>query len=67
MKEQFTREQVIQAAKKKYGKSVCVDRMDEALKANTLAEAVDIILNDSRYWDNSYRTNQRFNDASPFE
>jgi len=47
----FTREDVIAAAKAKYGKPICVDAMDEAMLESTLDEAVLVILLQSAYWD----------------
>jgi len=48
----FTEQDVIDAAKAKYGvKPVCVDMMDEAMLAPTLDEAVIVILLDTAMWD----------------
>jgi hypothetical protein len=49
----FTKEEVIKAARKEYGSPVCIDMIDEAMKAKTLEEAVEIIVCDSYYWDNA--------------
>ena len=51
--EPFTREDVVITACQQYGGPVCVDFLDDAMKANTLQEAVDIIVTDSYYWDGS--------------
>lgn len=47
----FTREDLMAACKKRYNGSICVDLMDEALRAATLKEAVDILVSDTIYHD----------------
>jgi hypothetical protein len=47
----FTKEEVLEAAKKRYRTEVCIDQMDDAMKRPTLKEAVDVIIADSIYWD----------------
>jgi hypothetical protein len=47
----FTEQDVIDVARAKYGKPVCVDMMDEAMLAETLDEAVLVIMLDSAMWD----------------
>lgn len=47
----FTREDLMTACKKRYNGSICVDLMEEALKAATLKEAVDILVSDTIYHD----------------
>jgi hypothetical protein len=47
----FTKEQVIKTAAEKYGKPVCIDFIDDAMRCETLEEAVELIITDSYYWD----------------
>jgi len=48
----FTEQDVIDAVRaKSNGRPVCIDLMDEALLADTLEEAVQVILLDMAYWD----------------
>lgn len=47
----FTEEEIIEAALKEYGSPVCIDMIKDAMKAETLEEAVQIIVDDSMYWD----------------
>lgn len=54
----ISRDELISLAAKEYGGPVCVDMLDEAMKAKTVQEAVDILITDSSYWDNvSYGVN----------
>lgn len=47
----FTKQQVIDIAYNKYGKPVCTDSLDEAMLLPTLAEAVELVILDSAFWD----------------
>jgi len=47
----FTREQVIAEATRRFGRAVCVDQIDDAMREETLEEAVDLILVDTVMWD----------------
>ena len=47
----FTEEEIIAASKKEYDGHICVDRIKDAMKAKTFEEAVQIIVDDSMYWD----------------
>lgn len=49
----FTEEEIIKAALKEYGRPVCIDMIEDAMKAKTIEEAVEIIVCDSYYWDNA--------------
>ena len=48
----LNREEVIQAAIKEYGNSISVDFIDDAMNADSIEQAVDILVCDSYYWDN---------------
>jgi len=50
----FTREQIIEGAFEKYGHPVCTDFIEDALRAPTLEEAIQIIVDDTFYWDGGY-------------
>jgi hypothetical protein len=50
----FTRDDVVDGAWEKTGKSVCTDRLDEAMRCKTLQEAIDLIVDDTFYWDGGY-------------
>lgn len=58
MNQHFTEEDIIGGVKKlNGGKPVCVDMMDEAMRAPTLDEAVKVVMMDTEYWDGpSYNT-----------
>lgn len=47
----FTREEVIAEARRRYGKAVCTDCIDDAMQEDTLAGAVMTILIDTVMWD----------------
>lgn len=47
----FTKEELIAAARTAYGKPVCIDLVDDAMKCNTLEEGVSMIVLDSAMWD----------------
>ena len=47
----FTREEVVAEAHRRYGKPVCTDCMNDALKEETLQAAVMTILLDTVMWD----------------
>lgn len=47
----FTREEIIAEAKKRYGKPVCIDSIQDAMECETLDEAVNVILFESTMWD----------------
>ena len=47
----FTREQVIEGAVKKYGAPVCADMIEDALECETLEEAIDTLVFDTEFWD----------------
>ena len=47
----FTEKEIIAAAKEEYDGPICVDMIEDAMKAETLEEAVQIIVSDTYYWD----------------
>lgn len=47
----FTEEQVRAEARRIYGKPISIDMIDEAMREDTLEEAVQVIILDSTYWD----------------
>ena len=47
----FTKEEVISAAKAKYGKPVSIDLFDDAMTCDTLEEAALVLVLDSAMWD----------------
>ena len=51
MKEQFTEKQVRETARQIYGKPICVDMLNDAMCEETLADAVEVIIIDSQFWD----------------
>lgn len=53
-KESFTKEDVINTAFAKYGKPVSTDMIDDAMLEKTLADAVEVIIVDSMYWDGGF-------------
>ena len=50
----FTEEQILEAVKKVYDKGICTDFMDDALCAETLEEAVEILVVDSAFWNGDF-------------
>lgn len=49
--ENFTEEDVRREARRQYGKKICIDQLNEAMRQPTLQEAVQVIIMDSEYWD----------------
>lgn len=47
----FTAEQVKAEARRQYGKPISIDMIDDAMREDTLAEAVQVIIMDSTFWD----------------
>jgi len=47
----LNRDEVIAEARKRYGKPICLDEIEDALLCETLEEAVSVLLIDSAYWD----------------
>jgi hypothetical protein len=47
----FTEQEVVTEARKQYGKPVCLDMLEDAMRQETLEEAVRVIVLDSAYWD----------------
>lgn len=47
----LNREEVIQAAIKEYEKPISLDFIDDAVNADSIEEAVEILVCDSYYWD----------------
>lgn len=47
----FTRDELIIAAADQYGGKICVDKIEEAMKRPTLPEAIQILIDDTMYWD----------------
>ena len=46
-------QELIRKARETHGAPVCLDFLDEALRAGSMAEAIDILVIDSYYWDYS--------------
>lgn len=54
----ISEDDLVDMALEQYGRPICTDMLDEAMKAKTVQEAVDILITDSQYWDNvSYGVN----------
>jgi len=51
MPQQFTREEVIRLAAEKYGDSVCLDFIEEAMEEDTLEAAAQVVIDGSWFWD----------------
>lgn len=49
----FTKEQLIAEARRQYGKPICLDMVADAMAEETLREAVEVLIIDSLYWDES--------------
>jgi hypothetical protein len=50
-----TREAVIAAANARYGgRPICLDKIEEAMTADTLEDAVGILIMDTQYWDGEW-------------
>jgi len=47
----FAKDDVINEARRRYGKAVCIDSIDDAIGAETFTDAVNIILIDTVRWD----------------
>jgi hypothetical protein len=47
----FTQEEVIAEAKRRYGKAICIDQIDDAMQEPNFEDAVKTIIFDSAYWD----------------
>lgn len=47
----FTEEEVIEFAFKKYGKPISTDYLSDAMKEETIEEAAEVLIIDSVYWD----------------
>ena len=47
----FTEEQVIELAKQRYGKPISIDFLQDAMKEETIEDAVETLLVDSYYCD----------------
>lgn len=44
-------QELIHKAREIHGAPICLDFLDEALRAESMAEAIDILVIDSYYWD----------------
>lgn len=54
----ISEDDLVGLALEQYGRPICTDMLDEAMKAETVQEAIDILITDSAYWDNvSYGIN----------
>lgn len=51
MKQEFTRQQVVDEACRRYGKAVCTDSIDDALQEDTLQDAANMVLLETVMWD----------------
>lgn len=47
----FSQAEVIEAAKRVYGKPICTDHLQDAMLEDCMGDAVDTLLIDSHYWD----------------
>lgn len=47
----FTEDELIAAAKARYGKPICIDLLKDAMQCDTLDDAVDTLVLDSAMWD----------------
>jgi len=47
----FTKDDVKFEARKRYGKPICIDMLDDAMKCDDLESAVMMIMLDSACWD----------------
>jgi len=50
----FTRDEIVDAAYEKYQKDICIDRLDEAMRCKTFDEAVQLLIDDTLYWDGGF-------------
>ncbi len=46
----FTEEQIFAEIKKTYNRPICVDKLRDAMFAETIQEAAQIIIMDTEYW-----------------
>ena len=50
----FTRDEVVDGAFEQYEHDVCLDRLDDAMRCKTLQEAIQVLVDDSMYWDGAF-------------
>lgn len=50
----ISKDELVKLAVDRHGDFVCTDMIDDAMRADTIDEAIDILITDSIYWDGGF-------------